>query len=180
MRSVYTIGHSNRSPEAFRTLLAGPSVTGVADVRRFPSSRRLPHFEGPALARELAARGIEYRHFPALGGFRLRRADSRHVAWKNDAFRGYADYMETDEFEESLRALEAWAHQATVAVMCAEADARHCHRQLIADALVRDGFAVRHIVEAGRIDTHTLTPGVRLQSGRLIYDAGAALGLPGL
>ena len=180
MRAVYTIGHSTRSLDEFVALLAGPPVAGIADVRRFPSSRRHPHFGGPALAGALAERGIEYRHFLGLGGFRLPRSGSPHITWKVAAFRGYADYMETEEFAESLRGLEGWATKAAVALMCAEADPSHCHRQLIADALTRDGFAVWHILEPGRTPRHTLTLGVRVENGRLIYDGGAALDLPGV
>ena len=144
------------------------SVPRLVDVRRYPVSRRHPQFAQEALARMLEGAGIEYRHEPGLGGHRQPRADSPNAAWRNAAFRGYADHMGTPEFEEALERLRA-APPGT-AVMCAEAVPWRCHRQLIADALAARGVAVRHILGPGRVEPHALHAAARVgEDGRLTY-----------
>jgi len=144
-------------------------------VRTLPKSRRHPHFAGDALARSLVDIGIAYRHFPALGGLRKPRPDSKNTAWRVEGFRGFADYMETSGFEHALEELIAWAAAANEAgagsttVMCAEAVWWRCHRQLIADALVARGVDVRHISSETSAPVHTLTPFARLTDQRLAY-----------
>jgi uncharacterized protein (DUF488 family) len=161
---IYTLGHSIRSLDEFLSLLNAHRITRLADVRTVPGSRRHPQFGRDSLARSLSAAGIEYRHFPGLGGLRKPRADSSNTAWQNAGFRGYADYMETPAFEQALDELIEWANGGSnesdagrVAVMCAEAVWWRCHRQLIADALVARGIPVAHIVGPGPANAHQLT-----------------------
>jgi uncharacterized protein (DUF488 family) len=171
---IYTVGHSTRSLETFLALLAEPSVRLLVDVRRYPASRRYPHFAQEPLAAALAAAGIAYRHDVDLGGRRPAREDSPNTAWRSAAFRGYADYMETAAFEQALARLIVDAPQPS-AVMCAEAVPWRCHRQLIADALVARGITVRHIVGAGEARDHQLSPhGQVLADGRIRYPAPPA------
>src|SRR5262249_27063312 len=150
--TVFTIGHSTRSLEELIALLRAHGVAQLGDVRTVPKSRRHPHFAREALERSLPAAGILYRHLPALGGLRQPRGGSTNSAWRNDGFRGYADYMETAEFVNAIDGLLMWAEAAPTAVMCAEAVWWRCHRQLIADALVARGAVVQHI------QTHTSAP----------------------
>ncbi len=170
--NIFTLGHSNRPLEEFLDLLAENSIGRLADVRRFPGSKRQPHFGQDRLAAALEERVIEYRHFPGLGGFRKARPDSPHLAWETPGFRGYADHMETAEFQAALADLEEWAKGKPACVLCAEASPFSCHRQLIADALLRDGFTVAHILGKGRIAEHQLTSFARLQGDRIVYDKG--------
>ena len=169
MASLWTIGHSTRSLEAFLELLRTHEIERLVDVRRFPRSRRHPHFNADALAEALPAAGIVYRHLPGLGGFRRPRADSRNAGWRNASFRGYADYMETDAFADQLAALLEEAGAGRTAYMCAEAVPWRCHRSLISDALVARGVEVRHILGAERAEPHALTTGARVEGTRLVY-----------
>ncbi|MBW8875300.1 MAG: DUF488 domain-containing protein [Acidobacteria bacterium] len=180
MPPVYTAGHSTRSIEELLALLAGHGVTTLVDVRRYPASRRHPQFSRDALAASLAGAGIQYVHEPDLGGRRSAHPGSPHTAWRVEAFRGYADYMETPEFQAALDRL-IWRSQGeTVAILCAEAVPWRCHRRLISDALVARGIAVLHILGPGRADPHELDPNARiLPGGRLLY-AGPAGDQPSL
>jgi len=167
---MFTVGHSTRTLADLLALLRAHGVAQLADVRTVPKSRRHPHFGGDALARSLPAQGIAYRHFPGLGGLRKPRRDSTNVGWRNDSFRGYADYMQTDEFERSLEDLIAWSRTAPTAIMCAEAVWWRCHRQLIADALVARGLDVRHIASATSAPAHEITDFARVDAaGRVTY-----------
>ena len=140
----------------------------LVDVRRYPGSRRHPQFEREALARALEGAGIEYRHEPDLGGHRQPRADSPNTAWRNAAFRGYADHTATPEFQQALARL--LAAPPRTAVMCAEAVPWRCHRQLIADALVARGVDVRHILGPRRVEPHVLHGDARVApDGRVAY-----------
>lgn len=168
---VMTIGHSTRPLDEFLELLAIHGVTGVADVRTIPKSRRHPHFAREALEATLGARGLAYAHFPDLGGLRKPRADSVNGGWRHPGFRAYADHMQTDGFREALHALLAFASERLTAVMCAEAKWWQCHRQLIADALTARGVEVRHILSRGEPPIHELTPFARLDGTRLTYPA---------
>jgi len=169
---VQSIGHSTRTFPELLDLLSAHGVAAVADVRRFPASRRHPQFAREALARDLAAAGIAYEWFPQLGGRRSARPDSPHTAWRNAAFRGYADHMESDEFRAGLAHLLERAAERSTALLCAEAVPWRCHRQLIADALVARGVEVRHITGAGAAAPHRLSAIARLEGDRLVYDAG--------
>ncbi|MGO8918267.1 MAG: DUF488 family protein [Stellaceae bacterium] len=172
--TVFTIGHSTRSIEAFIALLDGPGVECVADVRRFPFSRRHPQFNGEALARALDAAGIAYRHFPALGGRRgasAGSAPSPHTLWREPAFRNYADYAETPDFRAAFAALSQLAQQRPLAVMCAEAVWWRCHRRIIADYLIAAGFEVAHILDH-KIEPARLTPQATVTpEGGVLYRA---------
>lgn len=154
-------------------------VQEIADVRRFPRSRRHPHFSIENLEPSLAAAGIAYRHWPELGGFRRARRDSANVGLEHPSFRGYADHMETPEFQAALDCLLAGARERRLAVMCAEVLPAHCHRRLLSDAAVARGVRVEHILGKGPLKPHVLTPGVRIEKGRLVYE-GEAPRLPGL
>ncbi len=166
---LWTVGHSTHGLEEFLALLRVHAVATVADVRRYPASRRHPHFAGGPLARALADAGLGYLHLPGLGGRRPARRDSPNRGWRSAGFRGYADYMQTDEFEGHLATLLARAAAAPTAIMCAEAVPWRCHRQLVADALVVRGREVRHILGAAPAQPHVLTPFARLDGTRLTY-----------
>jgi uncharacterized protein (DUF488 family) len=168
--TVWTIGHSTRPLDEFLELLAESRVEAIADVRRFPGSRRHPEYGSAALEPSLQQRALAYRWLPSLGGRRRPRPDSTNVAWRNVSFRGYADYMETGEFAAGLADLLALARTQRTAVMCAEAVWWRCHRSLIADALRAGGVAVVHILGPGKTAPHPLTSPARIVQGRLTYD----------
>jgi uncharacterized protein (DUF488 family) len=156
-------------------LLKGHGVTRLVDVRTVPRSRHNPQFNGDTLADSLAAEGIEYELMPGLGGFRRTSSDSPNTGWRNLSFRGYADYMATDEFERSLQALIDAARRERVAIMCAEAVPWRCHRSLIADALIARGWRVEEIVSATESRAHTLTSFARVDGTRVTYPPEAAV-----
>lgn len=177
--AVWTIGHSTRTLEEFLELLSGSRIEAVADVRRYPGSRRWPHFAQEPLATALETRGIAYVWFPELGGRRTPRSDSINTAWRSAAFRGYADYMETDAFAEGLERLVSLASGLRTAVMCAESLWWRCHRGLIADVLRWLDFEVIHILGPGSTASHPYTPAARIVGGRLSYSAaGSGGGIP--
>jgi uncharacterized protein (DUF488 family) len=167
--TIYTIGHSTRSLEAFVGLLRAHGVSQLADVRTIPHSRRHPHFSRERLAPALAALGISYRHFPALGGLRRPRAGSTNIGWRNQSFRGYADHMQTAEFAAGLTDLLSWSELARTAVMCAEALWWRCHRALLSDALVVRGQTVLHINASDRSDLHQLCDFARTDGEIITY-----------
>jgi uncharacterized protein (DUF488 family) len=171
---VLTIGHSTRAWPAFLGLLREFGATTLVDVRRFPASRRHPHFNGLALARALGEDGIAYVHEPELGGRRDPQPESPNTAWRVAAFRGYADHMASAEFRAALDRLPALASAGRPAVMCAEAVPWRCHRQLIADALVARGLEVRHILGPGQDRAHELNPHARIATDGTILYPGAA------
>ena len=172
--TLWTIGHSNVTAERFIELLTTHDIMLVADVRRYPGSRRHPHFSATALAVSLEARSIGYLQLPELGGRRQARADSKNTAWRHAAFRGYADYMETPAFAEGLARLRQAAAGQRTAVMCAEALWWQCHRGLIADALRAAGDRVLHITARG-LQEHPYTSAARIVGGRLSYSAPSLL-----
>jgi len=155
---IYTVGHSTRSLAELLELLSGAGVSELVDVRSVPRSRRHPHFSGDALARDLPARGIEYTHEPTLGGFRSPTTDSPNGGWQHQSFRGYADHMESEEFQAALQRLAHRGRAHTSALMCAESNWRRCHRRLIADALLVRGWRVRHLGLERKQVPHELTP----------------------
>jgi uncharacterized protein (DUF488 family) len=174
---VLAIGHSTRPLDELLGLLAGAGVVTLADVRTIPRSRANPQFEGPALARALAAAGIRYVHLPPLGGLRhARKGSEANAAWRNASFRGYADHMQTPEFEEGLCQLRALAREGPVAIMCAEAVPWRCHRSLLADALLARGVVVEHITGRGRTRPHRLTPFARIDGRKVTYPPPATTG----
>jgi uncharacterized protein (DUF488 family) len=170
MQRIWTIGHSTREIDDFIAALNAHGIKVVADVRMLPGSRRHPQFNKDALAHSLEKVGIRYEHFPELGGRRKAKVDSRNIAWRNEAFRGYADYMETDEFRKGIERLvnlgEAYARTA---IMCAEAVWWRCHRALISDLLKSRGIEVIHIIDAKKTEQHPFTSAARIVNGRLSY-----------
>ena len=171
MARAYTIGHSTHELDALVELLREHGVTGVADVRAFPGSRRVPHMSAETLALELPARAVRYEHLRELGGRRRPVPGSPNDGWDNDAFRGYADHMATPAFAAGLDRLMALAAETPTAVMCAEAVWWRCHRRMIADALVIRGWDVRHIGPEGLLTRHKLTPFAQVDGERITYPA---------
>jgi uncharacterized protein (DUF488 family) len=183
VRTVFSAGHGTRTTEQLAELLRDGGVELLVDVRRLPGSRRHPHFAREALASSLPSLGIRYEwRGEELGGRRSRRRDgpSRHPAWRNDAFAGYADYMDTPAFREALARLEDAATAGTsLAVMCAETLWWRCHRRLIADALVLRGFEVIHLIQPGKSARHPLHESARAgDDGYPVYDIGVTGELP--
>jgi uncharacterized protein (DUF488 family) len=173
--AIFTIGHSTRPIPEFIELLQSDGVVQLIDVRTIPKSRHNPQFNSDALAASLRTAHIRYVHMRELGGLRHARKDSINLGWRNASFRGYADYMQTDEFEAALaRAIElAAAHPS--ALMCAEAVPWRCHRSLVADALLVCGIRVLEIVSATAPKEHTLTPFARVQGTKITYPADQGL-----
>jgi uncharacterized protein (DUF488 family) len=167
--TIWTIGHSTRTIDELLGVLAAHEIEVVVDVRRFPGSRRLPHFGSAALGESLPAAGVSYRWIEALGGRRSTTAESPNDAWENDAFRGYADHTATEEFADALFELEMIAAGARTAVMCAELLWWRCHRRIISDVLVSLGYEVRHIRDASAAELHELAPPARVVDGVLTY-----------
>jgi uncharacterized protein (DUF488 family) len=192
---IWTIGHSTRTIDEFISLLKENEINLLADVRAWPGSKRYPHFNKDALAESLNARGIRYEHFPELGGKRKSRPDSRNTAWRNASFRGYADYMEMEQFQKGIERLVGIAGQGaaawtaaekrhdgweavtpwSTAIMCAEAVWWRCHRSLIADYLKARGVEVLHVLGANKVEPHPYTPAARIVNGGLSYEAESLL-----
>jgi uncharacterized protein (DUF488 family) len=171
--TIWTIGHSTRPIEEFIELLRINSIDAVADVRRFPSSRRYPQYNEAELRSALAAQGIGYLWLPSLGGRRQPLPDSPNTAWRNDAFRGYADHIATEEFASGLFDLLGVAEGVPTAVMCSEAVWWRCHRSLIADVLCSIGIDVMHIMDSKTTTTHPYTSPARIVDGALTYASEA-------
>jgi len=167
--TVFTIGHSTRPIDAFINLLTAHGVQRLVDVRTIPQSRHNPQFGREQLSASLERAGIHYTHMPGLGGLRRPRKDSINTGWRNTSFRGYADYMQTREFEESLDRCIDLANEEQVALMCAEAVPWRCHRSLIADALLARGIDVREITSATEARPHALTPWARVDGTKVTY-----------
>ena len=178
MSILYTIGHSTRGIEEVISLLEEFGIELLVDVRRFPVSRRHPQFRKERLAGSLSGARIRYQHEPGLGGHRTAQRGSANTAWREDAFRGYADHMGTDEFRDALGRVMGLGGATPLVVMCAEADPARCHRRLLADALVARGAEVRHILGTGRFQAHAMNPAGRIRhDGVLVYDVGRQLSL---
>jgi uncharacterized protein (DUF488 family) len=177
-RALYTIGHSNQPLETFLGLLEVQGIRFLADIRRYPGSRRWPWFGRDTLPASLAARGIGYRHFPALGGRRSPEADSPNGAWRVPQFRAYADYMASPEFRAGLDELLDLLPQGPLTVLCAEALPWRCHRNLLSDAVLVRGIPVFHILSGGKLKPHALPDFAKVDMGRdppgLIYPPGEA------
>lgn len=176
--TLWTFGHSTLAWADFVRVLVCHGIGTVADVRRFPGSRRHPHFESQTMALALSEAGVGYVHLPALGGRRRPLPDSRNLAWRNASFRGYADYMATPGYAEGRVALEALASAAPTTMLCAEALWWQCHRGLVADDFKSGGWDVRHLTARG-VEPHPYTSAARIVDGRLDY-SGAASPQPGL
>jgi uncharacterized protein (DUF488 family) len=164
---IYTIGHSTRNLEEFIRLLKENGIKRLADIRRFPGSRRHPHFSREALSVSLPAEGIQYEHFEELGGRRRAKGDSENNALHNEQFRAYADYMGTPEFQAAVDQL--LNSELRTAYMCAEAVPWRCHRNLLSDDLVRRGIRVAHILGRGSRQEHSLNPIAKIIGDRVVY-----------
>jgi uncharacterized protein (DUF488 family) len=177
--TVWTLGHSTRPIDDFLALLQENNIEMLADVRRFPGSRRYPHFNQENLSASLVEAGICYAHFPALGGRRTARGETtQNSAWRVAAFAAYADYMLTDEFTSAFDELRALAEQSRVAIMCAEAVPWRCHRRMIADQFLAQGWRVLDIIGAGNTKPHELPPFARISNGQVTYPAAQKSLLP--
>lgn len=168
-KTVYTIGHSTRTLEAFLAMLQSFGVTLLVDVRHFPGSRKYPHFGKEALMQSLPGAGIQYLHLEALGGRRKAAPDSINTAWRHQAFKGYADYMETTAFQQGMQHLEDLAVKAPTAYMCSEAVWWRCHRSMISDYLKVKGWNVQHIMELSKSKEHPFTAPAKVVDGKLFY-----------
>jgi uncharacterized protein (DUF488 family) len=166
---VRTIGHSTHAIDEFIEMLKAHDIEDLVDIRTVPRSRHNPQFNRETLPASLAAAGIGYRHLPGLGGLRRPRTDSVNTGWRNASFRGYADYMQTREFEAALEQLIDLARAKRVAIMCAEAVEWRCHRSLVADALAVRGIPVEHIQSAKRAKPHRMTPFAKVSGARIVY-----------
>ena len=167
--AVFTVGHSTLSSEQFVAVLRAYDIGRLADVRTVPRSRRNPQFNADALASALRAENIEYVPLPSLGGLRHARKDSPNGGWRNASFRGYADYMQTPEFESGLDALIRMSREKRTAIMCAEAVPWRCHRSLVADALEAREIPVVEILSVKSARMHKLTPFARVDGTRVTY-----------
>ena len=166
---VLTIGHSTRSIESFIAILRAHAVQRLVDVRTVPRSRTNPQFNSDTLEASLREAEIGYSHMKALGGLRKPRADSQNTGWRNTSFRGYADYMQTPEFQAALQSLIDTAERHQVAIMCAEAVPWRCHRSLIGDALLARGIGVEDIMTETRRKPHEFTPFAKVNGGTVTY-----------
>lgn len=172
MNRIWTVGHSNHSLERLVEILRTHGIERVIDVRRFPASRRWPHFDRATLAATLPSEGIEYVGMPELGGRRKPRPDSPHTAWRADQFRGYADFMDTPEFTAFFERAMTYARERRTALMCAEALPWRCHRALLSDAFLARGWEVGEILNEKEARPRRLPNFARFEGERVIYDGG--------
>lgn len=166
---IYTIGHSTRTMLEFVSLLKAHNVQRIVDVRTIPKSRHNPQFNEKAIERSLRKAEINYVHVALLGGLRHTTIASKNLGWHNRSFRGFADYMSTQEFEEGVEVLEKIAKKETTAIMCAEAVPWRCHRSLVADALTKRHWAVFDIMSLKTASKHRITPFLKVRQGKLTY-----------
>ena len=167
--TIWTIGHSTRPIGEFTNCLRTHEIRLLVDVRTIPRSQHNPQFNTDTLAESLKEAGLSYLHIPALGGLRKARKDSINDGWRNASFRGYADYMQADEFQRAIEELMAYGTKQPTAIMCAEAVPWRCHRSLIADALVTRGWDIRHIMSPEKATPHVLTLFAHFEKGTLTY-----------
>jgi uncharacterized protein (DUF488 family) len=167
--AIFTLGHSTLPIERFVAVLRAYSIERLADIRTIPRSRHNPQFNDTALANSLRAQHLDYVHLRALGGLRHARKDSPNAGWRNESFRGFADYMQTEDFESALEALIRMGKEKRLAIMCAEAVPWRCHRSLVADALSVRGVPAVEILSESNYRMHTLTPFARVEGVRITY-----------
>jgi uncharacterized protein (DUF488 family) len=172
--AVFTVGHSTMPIERFIALLQTYGVKRLVDIRSAPRSRHNPQFNDTSLAESLTARQIEYVHIQALGGLRRAHKDSPNTGWRNESFRGYADYMQSEEFRDALETLIRMSRQERAAIMCAEAVPWRCHRSLVADALTVRGIPAVEILSESSYRMHKLAPFARVEGTRITYPPGQA------
>lgn len=167
--TVYTIGHSTHTLEEFLEMLQSFKIKMVVDIRSFPGSRKFPQFNNENLKVSLPANDIGYIHLKELGGRRKVNKESLNTRWRNDSFRAYADYMETDSFEGGMRQLEEIALQSPTAYMCSEAVWWRCHRSMVSDVLKAEGWKVLHIMGTGKSEEHPYTSPAIVADGKVRY-----------
>ncbi len=172
--AVFTVGHSTMPIERFIALLQTYGVKRLVDIRSAPRSRHNPQFNDTSLAESLTARQIEWVHIQALGGLRRAHKDSPNTGWRNESFRGYADYMQSEEFRDALETLIRMSRQERAAIMCAEAVPWRCHRSLVADALTVRGIPAVEILSESSYRMHKLAPFARVEGTRITYPPGQA------
>lgn len=170
MKKIWTIGHSTRSLKELFYLLKKNKIEALADVRSYPGSRRFPHFNKENLEKEAPLLKMEYHHLKNLGGRRKENPGSKNSAWRNSAFRGFADYMETKDFEEGIKSLTEIASVKATAVMCSEAVWWKCHRSMISDYLKAKGWKVLHILSEQKVEEHPYTQPAKVIQGELFYN----------
>ena len=163
------MGHSTKDLEEFIDLLRHHEIELLVDIRTIPASRRMPHFTKAALEGSLALANIDYMHMPALGGLRKPRPESMNTGWRNQGFRGYADYMQEESFWKAIDGLMVLGKSRRTAIMCAEAVPWRCHRNLVADELTRRGIEVIHIIGAGSVKVHAMNPLAQIEGDHLVY-----------
>lgn len=168
-KTIWTIGHSTRIIDEFTKILTSFDIKIIADIRGLPGSNRYPHFNKGTLEVTLSEMNIEYLHLKNLGGRRKTRKDSKNLGWRNESFRGYADYMETDDFIKAVNKLEEIAVGNRVALMCAEALWWRCHRSMVADYLKLNGWKVLHIISISKAEEHSYTQPAKIIQGKLKY-----------
>ena len=169
MKTIFTIGHSNHPFEEFLEMLKAFEIETLVDIRRYPGSRKYPHFNKDHLEKSLPEKEIQYLHYEDLGGRRKVKPDSHNTAWRLDSFRGYADYMETDSFQKAIEKLETLAKEKRVAYMCSEAVWWSCHRSLVSDYLKNEGWNVQHIMSKTKSNEHPYTKSARIINDKLVY-----------
>jgi uncharacterized protein (DUF488 family) len=168
-KTIYTIGHSNRSFEQFIAMLQSFNISMIADIRSLPGSRKYPHFDKESLEVSMPANGIEYMHLLSLGGRRRANKNTRNTAWRHLAFRGYADYMETPAFVDGIKELTIAAKQFATVYICSEAVWWRCHRAMVSDYLKLQGWRVMHIMSEGKATEHPCTSAATIINGELSY-----------
>ncbi|WP_271424915.1 DUF488 family protein [Aequorivita sinensis] len=169
MNTIWTIGHSTRTFDEFLKLLQSFKIKSLVDVRHYPGSRKFPQFNKDSLEKSLPENNIEYTHLIDLGGRRKPNSNSKNDAWRLDSFKGYADYMATEDFKQALNTLKEIAAEKQTAIMCAEAVWWSCHRSLISDILKVDGWEVLHIMSEKKVTEHPYTAPARIVDGKLNY-----------
>ena len=168
-KTIYTIGHSTRTIEEFLDLLFSFDIKVLADIRRLPGSRKYPQFDQDNLRKSLEENGIEYIYIEDLGGRRKVSPDSKNTTWRNKSFQGYADYMETESFENGVKELEKLALEKNTAMMCSEAVWWRCHRSMVSDYLKAKGWEVLHIMALGKATEHPYTAPARIIGNQVFY-----------
>ena len=167
--TIYSIGHSTRSLDEFLNMLRSFDIKILTDIRSLPGSRRFPQYNMENLKTSLEEIGVQYIHLADLGGRRKVKKDSKNNRWNNDSIKGYADYMETEEFENAVVKLEHSALEQPTAYMCAEAVWWRCHRSMVSDYLKAKGWAVLHIMATGKVQEHKYTSPARIVDGNVFY-----------
>lgn len=166
---IWTIGHSTRSIDEFLEMLKSFSIENLVDVRSLPGSNKFPQYNQDELKKTLEENKIAYTYMKDLGGRRKTSPESTNTIWQNKSFRGYADYMDTKDFEKALKELKSMAKKKNVAMMCAEAVWWRCHRSMIADALKAEDWKVFHIMDVDKETEHPFTKPAKIENGQLVY-----------